>query len=129
MTADEKRILELEKENNLLKAELASLKDFVQELQQEIDRLKHPKNSRNSSVPPLKDDYRPFKTKSLRASEGKSPGGQSGHEGNTLKMIESPDFIIENKPQYCNHCGKDITGIEAELITRRQIVNIPLIKP
>ena len=125
MTADKKRILELEKENNFLRSELATLKAFVQELLHEIERLKHPKNSRNSSVPPSKDDNRPFKTKSLRTSEGKSPGGQTGHEGNTLKMTETPDFVIEHKPQYCNHCGKDITCIEAELITRRQIVDIP----
>lgn len=129
LNADKKRILELEKENSLLKAELASLKALVKELLLEIERLRHPKNSRNSSVPPSKDDNRPFKTKSLRTSEGKLPGGQTGHEGNTLKMTETPDFVIEHKPQYCKHCGKDITGIEAELITRRQIVDIPPIVP
>lgn len=118
MTADKKRILELE-------AEVAYLKELVKSLLQEIERLKHPKNSRNSSVPPSKDENRPFKTKSLRSSEGKAPGGQTGHEGNMLKMTETPDFIIEHKPQYCNHCGKDITGIEAELVTRRQVVDIP----
>ena len=108
---------------------MAALKAFVQELLHEIERLKHPKSRRNSSVPPSKDDNRPFKTKSLRASEGNSPGGQKGNEGNTPKMTETPDFVIEHKPQYCNHCGKDITGIEAELTARRQIVDIPPIIP
>jgi len=60
LNADKKRILELEKENNFLRSELAALKAFVQELLHEIERLKHPKNSRNSSVPPSKDDNRPF---------------------------------------------------------------------
>lgn len=129
MNADKKHIIELEKENSLLKAELASLKALVQELLQEIERLRHPKNSRNSSVPPSKDESRPFKTKSLRESDGKKPGGQTGHEGNTLKMTETPDIVIEHKPQYCNHCGKDITDIESELITCRQIVDIPPIIP
>ena len=129
MNADKKRIIELEKENSLLKAEVASLKALVQELLLEIERLRHPKNSRNGSVPPSKDENRPFKTKSLRESDGKKPGGQTGHEGNTLKMTETPDIVIEHKPQYCNHCGKDITDIEPELITCRQMVDIPPIIP
>ena len=90
MTSDQKRILELE-------AEVASLKDLVQVLLEEIERLKHPKNSRNSSVPPSKDENRPLKTKSLRKSSGKKPGGQNGHKGNNLKMTEHPDHIIEHK--------------------------------
>lgn len=129
MNADKKRIIELEKENSLLKAEVAALKALVQDLLLEIERLKHPKNSRNSSVPPSKDENRQFKTKSLRESDGKKPGGQNGHEGNTLKMTETPDIIIEHKPQYCNHCGKNITDIEPELITCRQMVDIPPIIP
>lgn len=122
MNADKKRIAELEKE-------VADLKRLVEKLLLEIERLKHPKNSRNSSIPPSKDENRPFKTKSLRESDGKKPGGQTGHEGNTLKMTETPDIVIEHKPQYCNHCGKDITDIEPELITCRQMVDIPPIIP
>jgi transposase len=129
LTSDKKRILELEKENRLMKSEIIMLKALVQELIQEIERLKHSKNSRNSSVPPSKDENRPFKTKSLREADGKKPGGQTGHEGNTLKMTETPDIVIEHKPQYCNHCGKNITDIEPELITCRQIVDIPPIIP
>lgn len=112
-----------------MKSEINMLKALVHELMEEIERLKHPKNSRNSSVPPSKDENRPFKTKSLRESNGKKPGGQTGHEGNTLKMTETPDIIIEHKPQYCNHCGKSITDIEPELITCRQMVDIPPIIP
>ena len=112
-----------------MKSEINMLKALVHELMEEIERLKHPKNSRNSSVPPSKDENRPFKTKSLRESDGKKPGGQTGHEGNTLKMTETPDIIIEHKPQYCNHCGKNITDIEPELITCRQMVDIPPIIP
>ncbi|MDD3655092.1 MAG: IS66 family transposase, partial [Desulfotomaculaceae bacterium] len=129
MNGDKKRIIELEKENSLLKAEVASLKALVQELLLEIERLRHPKNSWNGSVPPSKAENRPFKTKSLRESDGKKPGGQTGNEGNTLNMTETPNIVIEHKPQYCNHCGKDITDIEPELITCRQMVDIPPIIP
>jgi len=61
LTADKKRILELEKENSFLKSEIAYLKALVHELLQEIDRLKHPKNSRNSSVPHRKTKTDPSK--------------------------------------------------------------------
>jgi len=129
LNADKKRILELEKENSFLRSQIASLNKLVHQLLQEIEHLKHPKNSKNSSVPPSKDENRPFKTKSLRGSDGKKPGGQTGHEGNTLKMTETPDIVIEHKPQYCNHCGKYITDNEPELITCRQVVDIPPIIP
>ena len=118
MTNDKKRILELE-------VEVASLKALVQVLLEEIERLKHPKNSRNSSVPPSKDENRPLKTKSLRDPSGKKPGGQTGHQGNTLKMTDHPDHIVEHKPTYCNHCGNDLSHAKTELVKSRQVVDIP----
>lgn len=129
MTQDQKRILELENENCLLKTEMARLKALVETLVQEIERLKHPKNSRNSSVPPSKDENRPLKTKSLRISDGKLPGGQIGHEGNTLKMTDCPDFTQEHMPTYCNHCGNDLSERAFELVGCRQLVDIPPIIP
>jgi transposase len=80
-------------------------------------------------VPPSKDENRPFKTKSLRSSDGKLPGGQTGHEGNTLKMTDTPDFIIEHKPIFCNQCGNDVSNNQAELALCRQVVDIPPIIP
>ena len=122
MTQEQKRILELENE-------VASLKILVHQLLQEIERLKHPKNSRNSSVSPSKDENRPLKTNSLRNSDGKKPRGQTGHEGNTLKMTEMPDVVVEHKPTFCNHCGLDISNNYAEFVMRRQVVDIPPIIP
>lgn len=122
MTNDQKRILELE-------VEVTSLKALIQVLLEENERLKHPKNSRNSSVPPSKDENRPLKTKSLRNPSGKKPGGQIGHQGNTLKMTDHPDHIVEHKPTYCNHCGYDLSHAKTELVKSRQVVDIPPIIP
>ncbi len=122
MTPEQKRISELE-------AEVSILKTLVLQLLQEIERLKHPKNSCNSSEPPSKDENRPLKTKILRTSDGKKPGGQAGHEGNTLKMVENPDIIIDYKPDYCSHCGNELCGKPTELAYSRQIVDIPPIIP
>lgn len=99
------------------------------QLLQEIDRLKHPKNSRNSSVPPSKDENRPFKSKSLRGSSGNKPGGQSGHDGSTLKMTATPDLIIEHKPTYCNQCGNDLSNAPSQVAGCRQVVDIPPVLP
>jgi len=122
LTPDQKRILELENE-------IAILKRLVQQLIEENERLKHPKNSRNSSVPPSKDENRPFKTKSLRNSEGKSSGGQLGHEGTTLQMTSNPDFIIDHYPSICDRCGCDVSKVPSEQVVCRQVIDIPSIVP
>jgi len=129
LTAEQKRIVELENENRQLRADVDKLTTLVHQLLQEIEQLKHPKNSRNSSVPPSKDENRPFKTKSLRSADGKLPGGQTGHEGNTLKMTDAPDFIIEHKPTFCTQCGNDVSNNPVEQAGCRQVVDIPPIIP
>jgi transposase len=110
-------------------ARLDKLEQENKSLIEELAYYKNPKNSRNSSIPPSKDENRPLKTKSLRTSSGKKPGGQKGHEGTTLVMAEKPDFIVEHKPGYCQNCGKDISTSVGELIAKRQIVDIPPIIP
>ena len=113
----EKRILELEvyeKENIILRERLS--------------RYENPKNSRNSSVPPSKDENRPRKNQSLRRSTGKKPGGQSGHTGRTLEMTSTPDYVIDLYPDICNNCGLSLDDLEPTKEKSRQIVDIPPIK-
>jgi len=99
----------------------------VVELENELEKYKHPKNSSNSSIPPSKDENR-LKRKSLRKKTGCKPGGQKGHEGNTLKMVETPDIIQKHIPKYCNKCGKDIHNIPYAFASKRQVIDIPEIK-
>lgn len=70
----------------------------VQILQAEVNRLKTPKNSGNSSLPPSQDMFR-LKNQSLREKSNKKPGGQPGHKGETLLMSSDPDKVIEHKPE------------------------------
>ena len=65
-------------------------------LEARIDKLEHRlnKNSTNSSKPPSSDGLKKPKPKSRREKGKRKPGGQTGHEGNTLKMVACPDEVI-----------------------------------
>ncbi len=115
----------LKRENELLKA----LKRENELLKERLAKYENPKNSNNSSVPPSRDENRPFKSKSLRKKTGRKPGGQKGHEGTTLEMSSNPDKIIDHVPEYCECCGKDIGAQPGELAERRQVIDLPPIKP
>ena len=58
-------------------------------LKEKLAKYENPKNSNNSSIPPSKDENRPFKSKSLRKKTGRKPGGQKGHKGTTLEMTSN----------------------------------------
>ena len=100
----------------------------IQELKEEVKRLKTPKNSGNSSLPPSHDLFR-FKNQSLREKSDKKSGGQPGHKGETLLMSPNPDKIIEHWPDTkCPQCGKVHTGEPDRIIGKRQVIDIPNIK-
>ena len=113
-----------------LNATIKQLNETIGALLEENRLLKGPKkNSGNSSIAPSKDENRPQRTNSLRGSSGKPSGGQKGHEGSTLKMTATPDSIIEHSPDFCNCCGLDLHAQQAELASRRQVIDIPVIRP
>lgn len=117
----EQRVVELERENVFLKKE-------NDELRGRIAKYGSPKNSRNSSIPPSKDENRPRKNQSLRKVTGRKPGGQPGHKGNTLKMTADPDLVVELRPDYCRNCGSSLSGAGSAVEKTRQTVDIPPIR-
>jgi transposase len=128
-TDKDKRIAELEAQVKELKILVNELISINKSLQNRLSKYENQKNSRNSSIPPSKDENRPFKSKSLREKSGKKPGGQYGHEGKTLEMVTIPDKIVEHIPSFCNYCGLDLKHLPAKMVERRQVVEIPPIKP
>jgi len=110
-------------------SQVENLSKRVDMLTKELERYKHPKNSSNSSIPPSKDENRPKRNQSLRQKSDRKAGGQKGHNGSTLKMVERPDEIIKLMPDYCNKCGHDLRAVEAILQSKRQLVEIPPIIP
>src|SRR3954464_12351176 len=60
----------------------------VKELEDRLSQDSHTSSKPPSSDPPAK------KTRSLRSPSGRKPGGQPGHEGKTLLLVETPDEVV-----------------------------------
>lgn len=82
-----------------LKQQLADEKDLSPALRSTVEMLllivalllkQLGLNSRNSSKPPSSDPHRKRKEKK---PDGKKPGGQHGHVGSTLKMVDTPNAV------------------------------------
>jgi transposase len=118
----------LKQEAKVLKEDAKVFKQEIQDLKEEVKRLKTPKNSSNSSLPPSHDLFR-FKNQSLREKGNKKSGGQPGHKGETLLMSANPDSVIEHHPnEICPQCGKSHNNERSQIIGKRQVIDIPVIK-
>ncbi len=126
-----KQALIIEQQATLLKKQskqITTLKARIVALETEVAYLKLRKTSRNSSLPPSKDNNRPKVNQSLRKPTGKRSGGQLGRKGTTLEMSKTPERIVELQPDYCNACGADLSGVVCQADRVGQIVDIPPIK-
>ena len=101
---------------------------MVEELRAENAELRRQlgQNSRNSSKPPPSDS--PFAKpapKSLRRKSGRKPGGQSGHPGSTLVLVDKPDERLWHEPGPCTGCGADLADAPEVGMQRRQVFDLP----
>ena len=97
-------------------------------LEAELAVYKNKKNSSNSHIPPSQDPNRPKKNQSLREATNRKVGGQPGHEGNTLECSSKIDATIKHSPLECNSCGANLTNHDEELVSTRQVLDIPVIE-
>ncbi|GAC1455935.1 MAG: hypothetical protein PVSMB4_16280 [Ktedonobacterales bacterium] len=109
-----------------LEAELATLQAYVRELLAENAALKRrlAQDSHNSSKPPASDGLarRPRPT---RRPSGKQPGGQPGHSGQTLALVEPPDVVEAHRPADCGQCQQPLDGVPGTVVERRQVQDLP----
>lgn len=101
---------------------IAELRVRVKELE---DRLAA--DSHNSSQPPSSDRVK-SQMRSLRLPSGKRPGGQPGHPGRTLRMVETPDRIVIHRPTQCQYCGASLKSEQMSESERRQVFDLPPMK-
>lgn len=126
----EARIAELEaiiaqqqQQVELLLAHNAALHARVQELEARLA-----KDSHTSSKPPSSDGLA-RKTKSLRRRSGKKPGGQIGHQGDTLRLVATPDAVVEHRPAICLHCQIPLPEAAPVVVReRRQVHELPAVR-
>lgn len=122
-------IAQLREENRLLQEENKALLEKVNLLLNLVASQSIKKDSHNSHNPPSSDKSKPKRNKSLRKKTGRKPGGQKGHEGNTLKMTDNPNKVEKLQSNYCEQCGNNLSGYLHELISKRQEVVLPPIQP
>lgn len=104
-------------------AELALLKAEVAELRERLGQ-----NSRNSSQPPSADPPQQRRP-NTKATSGRKPGGQPGHQGQSrhLSPLAEVDHVIDLRPVSCAHCGSLLLGADPQP-ERHQVSEVPLAK-
>lgn len=105
--------------------QIETQRDQINQLEIRIKELESQlkQNSRNSSRPPSSDTYR--KGPAFPRAKGGKVGGKKGHDGGTLKMVDTPDHIIEHQASVCTHCGKVHAQEPLVVRGRRQVFDIP----
>ena len=98
--------------------------DLILRLEERVHQLEAQlhKDSHNSSLPPSQS---PPPIKNLREKSGKPPGGQPGHPGYTLFMVDHPTYTIRYPVNRCERCGRDLSALPAQEYERRQVFDIP----
>ena len=118
-------VVKLSAENEVLRAEIAAL------------RAEAAKSSGNSSKPPSRDPaaerQRQAEARKAKRSGGskeqRKAGKQPGAPGKTLEMSATPDETVVCEPGCCGGCGGDLSGGALTGTARRQVVEIPEVKP
>jgi transposase len=104
----------LEQENSVLKAENADL------------RARLGLNSGNSHQPPSSDGLSKKPSVALAKERGKKSGGQPGHAGHYLKMVDQPDVVMLHHAPSCCCCQQVFVSSQIEyILEKRQVVDIP----
>ena len=132
---DRSQLEQLDKET--LISIILTLQQQVHELQRtvavqtaEIQKLRDQlaKNSHNSGKPPGSDGLKKPRVQNLRRKTERRSGGQKGHPGHTLEMVEQPDHVQVYQVSECSHCATDLRPIEPCGLERRQVFDVPPVR-
>ena len=95
--------------------------------EQRVRALEEPvaKDSHNSHKPPSSDGPAKPKPKSLRKPSPRRSGGQPGHPGHTLSMVDTPDHTVRHAVERCAGCGRSLAEQQPDRVERRQIFDVP----
>ena len=116
----DRRIHALERQVHDLSLRLDASERRVRQLEEQVA-----KDSHNSSKPPSSDGLAKPKPKSLRAPSTRPTGGQHGHPGQTLRMVNTPDRTVPHPMERCAGCGRSLAGQAPDRVERRQVFDLP----
>jgi len=102
-----------------LAMQIAELEERVRSLEIRLN-----KDSSNSSKPPSTDPPT-TRPRSQRKKSDRPVGGQKGHTGHTLKMVDNPDHVVEHQVSICDGCGMSLVDVQATGCERRQVFDLP----
>lgn len=87
-------------------------------------------SSPTRSKPPARDGLKKARrVQSLREPSGKESGGQAGHDGTTLRQVESPDEVMDHYAATCPACGEALARAAASPDQKRQVFDRPAPRP
>src|SRR5215203_4400277 len=95
-----------------------------EELIELVLRLQRPeKTSRTSSKPPSTD-------RKEQREKSKPGGAKPGHEGHSRILSDTPDEVVEHRPDHCSCCGAALmTDLAAETVSLHEQIDLPEVKP
>ena len=110
-----------------VRAWIEELSGRVQGVQERLGSLEQRlnQNSRNSSQPPALD-RKGNRPKPARHRDG---GAKPGHVKAERIWVETPDHLIKAALTSCSHCQADLQIVEPTRIIRRQLTELPEIRP
>src|ERR687883_613943 len=95
-----------------------------EELIELVLRLQRPeKTSRTSSKPPSTD-------RKEQRERSKPGGAKPGHEGHSRVISETPDEVVEHRPDRCSCCAAVLMAdLPAEMVSIHERIELPEVKP
>lgn len=105
---------------------LQRLFEEVRRLEAEVERLKQPPpTSYNSSQPPARD----WKADRPKRQRRKKVGAKPGHAKAERPLVDHPEKVIDVWVETCAACGTGLLDQAPERVLRRQVTELPEIKP
>lgn len=99
---------------------LVGLVGRVEELERRLGQ-----GPRNSHKPPSSEGYEKPAPRSRRERTERKPGGQPGHEGRTLRQVQTPDELVVHRPGACGGCGAWLADAPVVSTESRQVFDLP----
>jgi transposase len=114
----------LQEQVQQLMAQVAALQQRVAQLEARLAQ-----SSKNSSRPPSSDGLSKPAPKSLRLAGQRPTGGQKGHRGNTLRVSQHIDAVIQHHVRgVCSACQHPLPWDGQQIIAQRQVLELPALR-